>query len=124
VWSNVLVVRKKNALWSRSTDGGTAAPIWYANVDGMNHDTYHGGMQATVGERGQVTIPKELRDRMGIRPGQQVEFTEEADGRIVIRKRAMDDAVARVYGTLPVPGWDTDGMIDAMRGAAEPPPER
>jgi len=80
-------------------------------------------MQATVGERGQVTIPKELRERMGIRPGQRLEFAEEEGGRIVMRKRATDDTVARVYGTLPVPGWDTDGMIDAMRGPADLPPE-
>lgn len=80
-------------------------------------------MQATVGERGQVTIPKALRDRMGIRPGQRLEFSEE-DGRIVVRKRLADDGVARVYGTLPVAGWDTDRMMDAMRGPVELPPER
>lgn len=80
-------------------------------------------MQATVGERGQVTIPKELRDRMGIRPGQRLEFAEE-DGRIVMRKRAADDAVTRVYGTMPIPGWDTDGIMDAMRGPADLPPDR
>jgi len=80
-------------------------------------------MHATVGERGQVTIPKALRDRMGIRPGQRLEFAEEEGGRIVMRKRAADDAVARVYGTLPVPGWDTDGIIDALRGPADLPPE-
>ena len=80
-------------------------------------------MQATVGESGQVTIPKQLRDRMGIRPGQRVEFAEEG-GRIVMRKHEIDDAVARVYGTLPVPGWDTDAMMEAMRGPTELPPER
>lgn len=80
-------------------------------------------MQATVGERGQVTIPKELRDRMGIRPGQRLEFAEEG-GRIVMRKHAADDAVARVFGTLPVQGWETDRMMEAMRGPADLPPER
>ncbi|MFN8623769.1 MAG: AbrB/MazE/SpoVT family DNA-binding domain-containing protein [Chloroflexota bacterium] len=80
-------------------------------------------MQATVGERGQVTIPKEIRDRMGIRPGERVEFAEEEGGRIVIRKQVADDVVARVYGTLPVPGWDTDRIVDALRGPADLPPE-
>jgi len=80
-------------------------------------------MQATVGERGQVTIPKELRDRMGIRPGQRLEFAEE-DGRIVLRKGATEDGVGRVFGTLPVAGWETDTMMDAMRGPADPPRER
>ena len=32
-----------------------------------------------VGERGQVTIPKEVRDRMGIVPGSEVEFGIEGE---------------------------------------------
>ncbi|MBL8932738.1 MAG: AbrB/MazE/SpoVT family DNA-binding domain-containing protein, partial [Kineosporiaceae bacterium] len=42
-------------------------------------------MKVTVSEKGQVTIPKQLRDRLGIEPGQQLEFSEE-DGRLVARK--------------------------------------
>ncbi len=81
-------------------------------------------MKSTVGERGQVTIPKPLRDRMGIRAGQRLEI-EEHDGELVLRKVFEDDAIARLYGTLKVPkGWDTDSMIDAMRGPAELPPEK
>jgi antitoxin PrlF len=38
-----------------------------------------------VGEKGQVTIPKELRDELGIGAGSEVDF-ERADGAIVIRK--------------------------------------
>lgn len=80
-------------------------------------------MKATVGERGQVTIPKSLRDRMGIRAGQHVEF-EEQDGQLVLRKVFDDDPIKRLYGTLRVPeGWDTDSMIEAMRGPAALPPE-
>jgi antitoxin PrlF len=33
-------------------------------------------MKAVVAERGQVTIPKRLRDRLGIRPGTVLEFQE------------------------------------------------
>jgi AbrB family looped-hinge helix DNA binding protein len=38
-----------------------------------------------VGEKGQVTIPKELRDELGIGAGSEVDF-ERADDTIVIRK--------------------------------------
>lgn len=38
-----------------------------------------------VTEKGQVTIPKELRDELGIGAGSQVDF-ERADDTIVIRK--------------------------------------
>jgi AbrB family looped-hinge helix DNA binding protein len=38
-----------------------------------------------VGERGQVTIPKGIRDRFGIAPGSQVEFRV-VHGSLVLRK--------------------------------------
>jgi AbrB family looped-hinge helix DNA binding protein len=74
-------------------------------------------MKATLGERGQVVIPKPLRDRMGLRPGQELEF-EEIDGRITVRKVApADDPIMAVYGTWPLPeGWDTDRWFKEMRG--------
>lgn len=79
------------------------------------------GMKATVGERGQVTIPKPVRDRLGLRPGQQVEVTEEA-GRVILEKVVDDDAILRVYGTLKLPK-SVDEIIDEMRGPAVLPPE-
>jgi len=41
-------------------------------------------MTVTVGPKGQVVIPKELRDRLGIRPGDRVDFFWETD-RLVLR---------------------------------------
>jgi AbrB family looped-hinge helix DNA binding protein len=38
-----------------------------------------------VGDRGQVTIPKPLRERFDIRPGAAVEFRVQ-DGKLVLRK--------------------------------------
>lgn len=80
-------------------------------------------MKATVSEKGQVTIPKPLRDRLGIRPGQVLEFTDER-GRLVARKAVTDDPVDRVYGILrdadAMSEFDsTDGFIDAIRGEAD-----
>jgi antitoxin PrlF len=74
-------------------------------------------MKATIGERGQVVIPKPLRDRMGLRPGQQLEFEEDA-GRIVVTKAPSDDdPLEAVRGTWPLPdGWDTDRWFEEMRG--------
>ena len=40
-----------------------------------------------VGERGQVTIPKEIRERFGIGPKAEVEF-HVANGGILLRKKA------------------------------------
>lgn len=50
----------------------------------------------TVGERGQVTIPKELRDRHGIEGGDEVEFVEEGDT-VVIKPPTDDERLAEGY---------------------------
>lgn len=41
-------------------------------------------MTVTVGPKGQVVIPKEFRDQLGIRPGDRVDFFWETD-RLVVR---------------------------------------
>jgi len=71
-------------------------------------------MKATVSEKGQVTIPKPLRDRLGIRPGAILDMREEA-GRLVATKESVEDAVSRVYGILKV-RRRTDRLMDSLRG--------
>lgn len=70
--------------------------------------------RAVVSEKGQVTIPKRLRDRMGIRPGQVLEFSEER-GQLVATKAADEDPVASVFGSLQL-GRPTDDVIADLRG--------
>jgi AbrB family looped-hinge helix DNA binding protein len=41
-------------------------------------------MATTVTEQGQVTIPKDIRDFLGIGPGSAVDFKHGADGQIVL----------------------------------------
>jgi AbrB family looped-hinge helix DNA binding protein len=36
-----------------------------------------------VTEKGQVTIPKEIRERLGIRPGDEVTFEETEEGYLI-----------------------------------------
>ena len=87
------------------------------------HATHPNSAQTPPAARAVMTPPTQRRERVGVRRRARVEFAEEG-GRIVMRKHAADDAVARVFGTLPVSGWDTDAMMEAMRGPAELPPER
>ena len=49
-----------------------------------------------VGDRGQVTIPKELRDRRGIEGGDEVEFVE-VDSEIVIKPPTDKERLAEGY---------------------------
>jgi antitoxin PrlF len=48
-------------------------------------------MPTTVTRKGQVTIPKPVRDHLGIGPGSQIAFRRSDDGSIVIEKA---DAIA------------------------------
>lgn len=43
-----------------------------------------------VTTKGQVTIPKSIRERLGIEPGDEIEFEETEDG-YVLRKSAEDN---------------------------------
>jgi AbrB family looped-hinge helix DNA binding protein len=45
-----------------------------------------GSASRKVGERGQVTIPKEIRDKEKIRPGDRIEFGENEKGELIIEK--------------------------------------
>ncbi len=71
-------------------------------------------MKATMSEKGQVTIPKALRERLGIRPGQALDFEEE-HGRIIVTKADETDPVERLYGILPADPT-TDAFIASIRG--------
>ena len=71
-------------------------------------------MKAVVGERGQATIPKRLRERLGIRPGTALELREEADT-LVIQKAETADALDSSYGRLGQ-SRRTDDIIRSLRG--------
>jgi AbrB family looped-hinge helix DNA binding protein len=49
-----------------------------------------------VGDRGQVTIPQELRDRRGIEGGDEVEFVE-VDGEITLKPPTDEERLAEGY---------------------------
>ena len=73
--------------------------------------------KAIVSEKGQVTIPKRLRDRMGIKPGQVLAFREER-GQLVATKAVVEDPLASVYGTLQL-DRSTDEVIAELRGTPD-----
>jgi len=71
-------------------------------------------MKARVSEKGQVTIPKAVRTRLGIRPGQLMDIREEG-GRLIASKMVGEDRVQRVFGILKGRG-STDRFIEELRG--------
>ncbi|HEX2071382.1 MAG TPA: AbrB/MazE/SpoVT family DNA-binding domain-containing protein [Thermoleophilaceae bacterium] len=76
-------------------------------------------MNAKVSEKGQVTIPKPLRDRLGIRAGETLDF-EASGGRLIARKAGGRDPVDALYGMLELPERP-DALLDDLRGPGPTP---
>jgi len=87
-------------------------------IDSVSRNSYHISMTAIVSEKGQVTIPKALRERLGLGPGQVLDFREEK-GCLVAEKAPDRDAVSSVYGILQ-PGRGTDSLMRELRGGDGP----
>ena len=75
-------------------------------------------MEATVAERGQITLPKAVRDALGLSKGTILKV-ELDGGRIILRKN-VDDAISRLRGRFKLAeGFTTtDEAMRALRGRA------
>ena len=71
-------------------------------------------MKARVAERGQVTIPKRLRERLGVKPGTVLEFREEHGSLIAVKSGGLDP-VSEVLGCLGK-RLTTDAIMAQLRG--------
>jgi AbrB family looped-hinge helix DNA binding protein len=83
-------------------------------------------MEATVAERGQITLPKAVRDALGLTKGTRLKVELEG-GRIVLRKE-VSDTLAKLRGRIKLPpGVTTDDIMRELRGRAPgdpyPPPD-
>jgi len=74
-------------------------------------------MDAVVAQRGQVTIPKALRDKLGIVPGTVLEFRAE-NGRLVAVKRMGEHPAFALLGKR-ARGRRTAEVMETLRGDAE-----
>ena len=78
---------------------------------------YYFGMTSTVSSKGQITVPKGVRDRLGLRTGTVVEFEITGAGVLLRKGHKGIRPVDRVRGILGR-SRSTDDLIDDMRGAA------
>ena len=68
-----------------------------------------------VTERGQVTIPKNIRERFGFEPETEVEFVVKEDAVLLVhRGGARKEAVRRLYGRRSF-GATTDELMKLLR---------
>jgi AbrB family looped-hinge helix DNA binding protein len=77
-----------------------------------------------VTEKGQVTIPKEIRDRLKIGPGSEVDFIADDKGArlvVVAEGRSVSDEDFETWlksatGTFDTQGMTTDEYMEWLRG--------
>ncbi len=72
-----------------------------------------------IGERGQVTIPKPLRDKFGLEPHDEVTFIE-SRGELILRKTraaAVESGIRKWVGRLERMPESVDEFIDDVRGS-------
>ena len=68
-----------------------------------------------ISERGQLTIPKVLRDSFGLYKDVEVELIPRRDGILIQKRSRSKHPVDLVYGILNRPS-DTDSYIEEVRG--------
>lgn len=68
-----------------------------------------------ISERGQVTIPKSLRERFGMNHNVEVEMTATPKGILIHKHTSAEHPVERVYALL-ASGDSTDEYLEKIRG--------
>ena len=79
-------------------------------------------MPTTLTIKGQVTIPKQIRDALGLKPGMPVDFAVNHNGEVVIHRAEVAPKRSRdqfdlVRGKADVK-WRTDDLMRLLRGEA------
>lgn len=78
-------------------------------------------MPTTLTSKGQVTIPKQIRDEMNLLPGCSVKFSVNDDGEVVLQKatapkrNTKKDRFEAARGKAEVK-WRTDDLMALLRG--------
>jgi AbrB family looped-hinge helix DNA binding protein len=73
-------------------------------------------MKTRISEKGQVTVPKACRDRLGLKPGTVVEC-EAVGGNLIMRKVSPVDKFHKWRGRGKLPGGaSVDDYLSKVRG--------
>lgn len=72
-------------------------------------------MKSTVSSKGQITVPAEVREKLGLVPGTVVQFQLRKGGVLVRKGAAGLHPVDQLFGRLKLPK-PVDALLDEMRG--------
>lgn len=75
-------------------------------------------LDVTLAERGQMVIPKEARDALGLRPGSKLQIRLDGNRLVVEKKVALD--LSRWVGKAVDDGLTRDQALTELRGRAVP----
>lgn len=77
---------------------------------------YHKSMKAVLSQKGQVTIPKPCREKLGLRAGTVLDF-EAFEGQLVAHKVQQEDVFHKWRGRGRIPGGgNVDQYLARIRG--------
>lgn len=114
----------RRAWENKSQNHGFGSRLWrlkFRPQDNTENGHYQGvNMTNTVTAKGQVTIPKPVRDLLGIVPGSKVDFRRTDDGNVVIVRsdgKQPASRFAKLRGHAGK-GLDTDAIMALTRGDA------
>jgi AbrB family looped-hinge helix DNA binding protein len=77
------------------------------------------GMKLTIDKSGRIVVPKPLRERLGLKPGTELEVLEQPDG-VFLRKVEEQPALVKIDGLwvhrgTAQPGANWDRVIQEVR---------
>jgi len=73
-------------------------------------------LAAKVTSKGQITIPKQVRDKLGIEPGEGISLVEK-NGIFYIKKAVQESPFDKWVGKLKIlKGKKSDAITDELRG--------
>ena len=71
-------------------------------------------MKTTLDRFGRVVVPKELRERLGLKPGVEMDI-DEHENEVVMKRREHETPLELEEGVLVLTGAATGDMMDAVR---------
>jgi AbrB family looped-hinge helix DNA binding protein len=72
-------------------------------------------VKSTISSKGQVTVPVEIREQLGLRAGTRVVFELRPGGALLRKRTEGEHPVDRLFGRLR-PRRSVDALLDEMRG--------
>jgi antitoxin PrlF len=111
---NLLERLKARGYTVRSRKEGNTTRYWANRAGEPDYET-------TVTSKGQITLPKEIRDRLGVREGEKL-CIETEDGKVVLKRKS--EGIDALVGILHRPGMRARTLEELDEGIAKAVTER